>query len=97
MKTGYRKPNIKKSLSARTSGQVKRTAKRAASPLYGKEGMGWVNNPKKAVYNKVYNKTTKSVFDDDSSAGCIGCGCIGLVLIGLYIVISMITSYVFGS
>ncbi len=58
MKVGIRKPNLKKSLKARTTGKLKRKAKKAINPLYGKKGMGFVKNPKKAVYNKVYNKTT---------------------------------------
>ncbi|WP_275434825.1 hypothetical protein [Brevibacterium ravenspurgense] len=33
------------------------------NPLYGKKGMGWVNNPKKALYNKVYNKTSIGLGD----------------------------------
>ncbi|MFZ7175814.1 hypothetical protein [Streptococcus hyovaginalis] len=60
MKIGYRKPSLKKSIKARTTGKVKRQVKSAVNPLYGKKGMGLINNPKKAVYNKVYNKTTVS-------------------------------------
>lgn len=52
-----------KSIKARTTGRVKRTVKSSFNPLYGKKGMGWLNNPKKAMYNKVYNKTTFSIFD----------------------------------
>lgn len=63
MKIGMRKPSIKKSISARTTGRGKRAIKRAVNPAYGKKGMGWVNNPKKAAYNKVYNKTTMSYKD----------------------------------
>lgn len=62
MKFGPRKPNYKSSIKARTTGRVKRSAKKAVNPLYGKKGMGWVNNPKKAAYNKVYNKTTFNAF-----------------------------------
>lgn len=62
MKIGYRKPSLKKSISARTTGRAKRTVKKALIPGYGKKGMGWVKDPKKAMYNKVYNKTTKSIF-----------------------------------
>ncbi len=58
MKAGFRTPNLKKSVKARTTGKVKRTVKKSVNPLYGKRGMGYVNDPKKAVYNKVYNKTT---------------------------------------
>jgi hypothetical protein len=25
--------------------------------------MGWIRNPKKAMYNKIYRKTTFSIFD----------------------------------
>ena len=32
-------------------GQVKRQAKKALIPGYGKKGMGWVRNPRKAAYN----------------------------------------------
>ncbi len=61
MKFGVRKPSLKKSLRARTTGKMKRKIKRAIIPGYGKKGMGFIKNPKKAVYNKVYNKTTISV------------------------------------
>lgn len=63
MKVGMRKPSLKKSISARTTGKMKRSVKKAVNPLYGKKGMGYINNPKKAVYNKVYNKTTVGVGD----------------------------------
>ena len=58
MKYGVRKPSISKSISARTSGRVTRSINRSVNPYYGKKGMGWVNNPRKAGYNKVYNKTS---------------------------------------
>ena len=58
MKFGLRTPSLKKSISARTTGRAKRTIKKALIPGYGKKGMGWLKNPKKAAYNKVYNKTS---------------------------------------
>lgn len=63
MKMGVRKPNIKSRVKARTTAKVKRSIKKSVNPLYGKKGMGYINDPKKAVYNKVYNKTTVSVDD----------------------------------
>lgn len=63
MKFGIRKPNLKSSLKARTTGRAKRAVKRAVIPGYGKKGMGWVTNPKKAAYNKIYNKTSIGVGD----------------------------------
>lgn len=58
MKYGVRRPSVRKSISARTSGRVTRSINRSVNPYYGKKGMGWVNNPRKAGYNKVYNKTS---------------------------------------
>jgi len=63
MKFGMRKPSITKSLKARTTTKYKRKAKKALIPGYGKKGMGWIKNPKKAAYNKVYKKTSFSLWD----------------------------------
>lgn len=63
MKVGVRKPSIKKSVSARTTGNINRSIKKSTNPLYGKKGVGIVNNPKKAIYNKVYSKTSISAVD----------------------------------
>lgn len=63
MKMGIRKPSVKRSISARTTGKLKREVKKAVNPMYGKKGMGYINNPQKAVYNKVYNKTSVGVKD----------------------------------
>lgn len=68
MKIGMRKPSLKKSFKARTTSKYKRAAKRAINPTYGKKGMGLINNPKKSVYNKVYNKTTFGLNDVISSS-----------------------------
>ena len=68
MKYGVRKPNVKKSIKARTTGKVKRQVKKAVNPLYGKKGMGIVNDPKKAAYNAVYSRTTVGVSDVMKSA-----------------------------
>ncbi|MFR0943705.1 MAG: hypothetical protein ACLSH1_04200 [Clostridia bacterium] len=40
MKYGVRKPNVKKSIKARTTGKVKRQVKKAVNPLYGKKELG---------------------------------------------------------
>ena len=63
MKIGVRTPSVKKMTSSRTTGMINRKAKSSFNPLYGKSGMGIGNNPKKAIYNKVYNKTTVSIKD----------------------------------
>lgn len=57
MKFGIRTPSLKKSLAARTS--VKRLVKNSLG-LKAPRGYGWLTNPKKAAYNRVYNRTTIS-------------------------------------
>lgn len=63
MKSGIRTPSIKKSIKARTTGKLTRNVKKITSPGYGKKGMSVIKNPKKAVYNKLYNATTVSISD----------------------------------
>ena len=58
-----RKPSLKKSIKARTTGKAKRAVKKAVIPGYGKRGTGWLKETKKAAYNKIYKKTTFSIFD----------------------------------
>lgn len=53
----FRKPSLKKSISARTTGKYKRQVKKAFIPGYGKKGVGMLH-PKKHYYNKLYNKTS---------------------------------------
>lgn len=58
MKIGVRTPSLKKSFKARTTGRINRTLKKSVNPLYGKKGMGYIKNPEKAIYNKIYHKVT---------------------------------------
>lgn len=58
MKIGVRTPSFKKSFKARTTGRLNRTLKKSVNPLYGKKGMGYIKNPEKAIYNKVYHGVT---------------------------------------
>ncbi len=59
MKFGMRTPSLKKRISARTS--IKRQIVHRAG-LKMPKGYGWVRNPEKFVYNKVYNKTSFDIF-----------------------------------
>lgn len=61
VKVGIRDVDINKSIKARTTGRMRREIKKATNPLYGKKGMGYVSNPKRAIKNKIYKKTTRSV------------------------------------
>lgn len=63
MKFGLRTPSLKRSLKARTTGRAKKAVKKALLPGYGKKGVGLIKSPKKAAYNKVYKKTSFSIWD----------------------------------
>ena len=63
MKFGMRKPSLKKSIKARTTGKLKRKIKKSIIPGYGKKGMGFIKSPKKSIKNKIYKKTTFSIWD----------------------------------
>lgn len=43
--------------------QKKTKVNKALIPGYGKKGAGWIKNPKKAAYNKIYRKTSFSIWD----------------------------------
>ena len=59
MKFGFRIPSVTKRIAARTS--VKRMVQNELG-LKAPRGFGWITNPKKAMYNRVYNRT---------SSGCL--------------------------
>ncbi len=56
MKIGIRIPSIRKRIAARTS--IKRIVQNSLG-LKAPRGMGWLTNPRKAAYNRIYNRTTK--------------------------------------
>ena len=56
MKVGFRVPSIKKRMAARTS--WKRYARQSLG-LKVTRGYGWITDPKKALYNRVYRRTTR--------------------------------------
>lgn len=55
MRWGMRKPSFRKSFAARTS--WKRYVRHSLG-LKAPRGWGWLTNPKKAAYNRIYNRTT---------------------------------------
>lgn len=72
MKFGMRKPSINKRVTSRTSSRLTRNLNASVKPLYGKRGMGWVNSPKKSVYNRVYEKTSfdgVDMFKENNNSG----------------------------
>lgn len=60
MKWGPRRPSIKRRLSARLS--LARFIRHNLG-LKAPRGFGWVTNPKKALYNRIYSRLTFSIFD----------------------------------
>lgn len=71
MKFGIRIPSLTKRIAARTS--VKRYVRNSLG-LKAPRGWGWLTNPKKAAYNRVYNRT---------SVGCMIPMTVILVIISL--------------
>lgn len=55
MKFGFRVPSLKKRIAARTS--WKRYVRHNLG-LKAPRGWGWLTNPRKAAYNRIYNRTT---------------------------------------
>jgi hypothetical protein len=56
MKFGFRIPSVSKRIAARTSPA---RFVRQNLGLKAPRGLGWVTNPKRFMYNKVYNKTSR--------------------------------------
>jgi hypothetical protein len=56
MKFGFRIPSLNKRIAARTS--YKRVIRHSLG-LKVPRGFGWITNPRKAAYNRVYNRTSK--------------------------------------
>jgi len=67
MKIGLRIPSLTKRIAARTSPA---RFVRQSLGLKAPRGWGWLTNPRKATYNRVYNRT---------SFGLRGC-CVALLL-----------------
>jgi hypothetical protein len=59
MKCGLRRPSLKRSLAARTS---PRRVLRQSLGLRAPRGGGWITDPRKAAYNRLYRRSTVSVW-----------------------------------
>jgi hypothetical protein len=55
MKFGIRTPSLRKRIAARTS--LKRYVRHSLG-FKAPRGWGWLTNPRRAAYNRVYNRTT---------------------------------------
>jgi hypothetical protein len=58
MRFGFRRPSFRKRIAARTS--WKRIVRHSMG-LKAPRGYGWMTNPKKFMYNKVYSRTTRGI------------------------------------
>lgn len=75
---GFRVPSLRKRISARTS--LKRYVRNSLG-LKAPRGWGWITNPRKAAYNRVYNRTTR---------GC-------LVVLGFWAVLALAAGMAFAA
>jgi hypothetical protein len=55
MKFGIRTPSLRKRIAARTS--LKRYVRHSLG-FKAPRGWGWLTNPRRAAYNRLYNRTT---------------------------------------
>jgi hypothetical protein len=60
MKFGMRTPSLKRMIAARTSPA---RFVRHSLGLKAPRGYGWLTNPKRAAYNRIYSRTTFSIGD----------------------------------
>jgi hypothetical protein len=58
MKFGIRTPSLRRMIAARTSPQ---RIIESSLGLKAPRGFGWLTHPKKALYNRVYNRTSISM------------------------------------
>lgn len=73
MKFGPRIPSLKKRLAARMSPA---RFVRNSLGLKAPRGFGWITNPRKAAYNRIYSRTT---------FGLRGCAWVGLIPLGAWV------------
>ncbi len=73
---GFRVPSLRKRISARTS--LKRYVRHSLG-IKAPRGWGWITNPRKAVYNRIYSRTTR--------------GCLVLVIAGVAALSGMLVAF----
>jgi hypothetical protein len=73
VKFGIRAPSLRKRIAARTS--LKRCVRHSLG-FKAPRGWGWLTNPRRAAYNRAYNRTT------------IGCAVAGIAVIAGVVVAS---------
>ncbi len=56
MRFGFRRPSLRKRLAARTSPA---RFVRNSLGLKAPRGLGWITNPRRAAYNRLYTRTTR--------------------------------------
>jgi len=77
MAFGFRKPSFRKRLAARTS--VSRYVRHSLG-LKAPRGWGWLTNPRRAAYNRVYNRTTFG----------LGKGCMVVIVAGMALAVGSV-------
>jgi hypothetical protein len=73
MKFGIRTPSIRKRIAARTS--LKRYVRHSLG-FKAPRGWGWLTNPRRAAYNRLYNRTT------------VGCAVFGVAMLAALVAVS---------
>ena len=95
MKFRIRKPSPRRRIAARAS--VKRFIRHSLG-FKAPRGWGWLTNPKKAVYNHIYNRTTLDLTrlgrrGRRKGSGCVCCSAFVIPFLALAILILSFLSF----
>jgi hypothetical protein len=77
MKFGPRIPSLNKRIAARTSW---RRYVRHSLGVKAPRGYGWLTNPRRAAYNRIYSRTTFPLFSRSRRSGSISGGLVLILL-----------------
>ena len=92
MRIGPRMPSLRKRVAARTS--WKRYVRHSLG-LKAPRGMGWITNPRRAAYNRAYNRLTFDPLRLGRRRRTAGRG-VGLVIFGLIVLMLILRAMAAG-
>lgn len=89
MRFGPRRPSLRGRIAARTS--LKRYVRHSMG-LKAPRGWGWVTNPRKALYNRIYYRTTFDIFRPHRRRGRAAASGGGLIVVVLILLALWVVS-----
>jgi hypothetical protein len=93
MRIGPRMPSLRKRVAARTS--WKRYVRHSLG-LKAPRGMGWITNPRRAAYNRAYNRLTFDPLRIGRRRWTTGGRGVGVVIFGLIVLVLILRAMAVG-